>query len=389
MFDNINRYEVSGIYNSGFKTYVQDGIRYVRTGKDTARVIDKDKTGIKNLEIPKVIKIFEEEEGIDLNITEIGELVFNYYSGLETIKIPNSVKIIDRKAFSGCKDLKEVVIESDDVIIHSMAFASCPSLEKLTIKGLGTKKVLKHAFFDSPKIELLTEYEYEDVKMLNSETAIEITREEFLRGPKTDVEMRVSFKNGTPYTENNIKYKLYDNKTAVIVGVEDREQLVEVLEIPELVGNNFTVTTISTKAFEGCQNLKKIVIPKTVREIGEKAFLNCNGVIDIIVSGDIEVIKPRTFEQCMKLKTVSFDGVVGQISKDAFYYCTELTEVYLKSDGTISKGAFSACSKIKIELPGNKAAFKDESGIEIYGEEDDDESFSNGPSQDVYIRDKR
>ena len=44
----------------------------------------------------------------------------------------------------------------------------------------------------------------------------------------------------------------------------------EEIEIPE------NITVIEKAAFEGCENLKKVIIPATVTEIGEGAFAGCH-----------------------------------------------------------------------------------------------------------------
>ena len=64
---------------------------------------------------------------------ELRGLVFAK-SGIEHIKIPSTLKIIDAYTFFGCKKLKKVVCHDPSVNIMEFAFYKCKNLEKFIIK---------------------------------------------------------------------------------------------------------------------------------------------------------------------------------------------------------------------------------------------------------------
>lgn len=63
--------------------------------------------------------------------------------------------------------------------------------------------------------------------------------------------------------------------TAVVLASECADELV----IPETIvvaGKNYTVTGIGKCAFQRCSQLTTVTIPKTIKNIGAKAFANGN-----------------------------------------------------------------------------------------------------------------
>ena len=110
--------------------------------KDFEYDLNKEGTGVvikkylgKDVEviIPEAIKTFP--------VVSIGDYAFSS-SGLESITIPDSVKIIGIEAFSNCKNLKTVVLGKNVETIGYSAFYSCPNLSdesKAKIKATGYK----------------------------------------------------------------------------------------------------------------------------------------------------------------------------------------------------------------------------------------------------------
>lgn len=64
------------------------------------------------------------------NINYIGENSFTA-SNLETLTIPGSIDVIPPTAFSGCKELKKVVLEEGVEYINDSAFIHCSTLKEL------------------------------------------------------------------------------------------------------------------------------------------------------------------------------------------------------------------------------------------------------------------
>lgn len=71
------------------------------------------------------------------------------------------------------------------------------------------------------------------------------------------------------------------------------------------------VTKIAEKAFEGCDNLSKILIPETVIEIGHGAFNGCVKLQNINIPTSVKVIGEDAFDGCESLKRLYIPNSVN------------------------------------------------------------------------------
>ena len=80
-----------------------------------------DYYGIKYLSIPETVTY----KGAIFNVTKISNYAFSYCPNIETISIPNTLKIIGTGAFYLCKNLKSIKIPKTVKTIGSKAFYGC------------------------------------------------------------------------------------------------------------------------------------------------------------------------------------------------------------------------------------------------------------------------
>ena len=154
-------------------------------------------------------------------------------------------------------------------------------------------------------------------------------------------------------------------------------------EIKNLVIPN-TVKSIGDGAFYGCTSLTSVTIPNTVTSIGYGAFsecsnlnrvhisdikawcnidfkaassnplayakhlyLNANEIKDLVLPNSLTTIGSFVFYGCSGLKSVTIPNSVLSIGNEAFYYCTGLTKVAIGNSVIgIGDKAFSSCSSL-------------------------------------------
>ena len=108
-----------------------------------------------------------------------------------------------------------------------------------------------------------------------------------------------------------------------------------------------TVKRIGEKAFEKCGKLKSVVIPASVTEIGDSAFSWCDHMVSVELNEGLSEIGNKAFEKCKSLTAVSIPSSVTRVGEKAFYDCEALAEVTLDGQTKISSNSFSGCIAVR------------------------------------------
>jgi len=103
----------------------------------------------------------------------------------------------------------------------------------------------------------------------------------------------------------------------------DLSKYATIYSIPAMVFSNPAVATAgdsSTKPYAGCEYLTGIILPDSVKSIGDSAFANCANLTKIIIPEKVETIEKNAFTYCDKLTSVTFKGIIpaGSFSTNAF-----------------------------------------------------------------------
>lgn len=102
------------------------------------------------------------------------------------------------------------------------------------------------------------------------------------------------------------------------------------LVIPETVSygdNIYTVTSIGERAFESCIDLKRVVLPNSVKSIGKRAFSYCSGLTSVAMPKSLVTIEELAFWNCYELRSIDIPSLVTKIGIRAFEGCNGLTRV--------------------------------------------------------------
>lgn len=138
---------------------------------------------------------------------------------------------------------------------------------------------------------------------------------------------------------------------AVIDGVLFRKEGKELICYPAgREGESYAIPDRILKiggfAFYGAA-LKEIVIPTSVKSIGDYAFCYCRNLISISIPVGVTSIGDWTFASCQRLESVSIPSSVTSIGDSAFNYCGNLTGITIPASVTsIGDSAFSNCESL-------------------------------------------
>ena len=96
------------------------------------------------------------------------------------------------------------------------------------------------------------------------------------------------------------------------------------VEIPKYI-NGVPVTKISNDAFAGCDKLKSVIIPDSIKTVWHSAFANCSSLESIYFPNSIEKFGQSVLSQCSSLKEVHLPERLTKIPYSTFRFCTSLT----------------------------------------------------------------
>lgn len=110
---------------------------------------------------------------------------------------------------------------------------------------------------------------------------------------------------------------------------------------------------IGTSAFYGCTKLEEINFPDGLQVIGNYAFFKCKSLKSVEIPSTVESMGSNVFQECMGLQSASIPGSLKTVPSGIFQDCSNLTTVTLKSGiEVLDIGAFSGCSSLtNITLP--------------------------------------
>lgn len=126
------------------------------------------------------------------------------------------------------------------------------------------------------------------------------------------------------------------------------------------------VTTIGNCMFYTCDSLKSVIIPNTIKTIGDYSFGYCYNLEDIVIPYGVTDIGIWAFYACDNLENITIPNSIIYIGSNAFRFCTKLKSVSIPDSVTnIGDFAFSACYNLEniFVNQNNTNYLSDENGV--------------------------
>ena len=318
------------------------------------------------------------------SVTKLGGNCFQFCESLKTVKLSAGCRMISEYAFGGCRALTKVEIPEGTVRIGENAFGSCNQLQTVVLPE-SLERIDKEAFskgnwYEVPK-------DLKDITSINFPARLKyIGNQAFLNAGLTEdmvVPDWVEYLGREAFDGTYLQQKILDGGQSgehpgmVIVGTTlmNYKGTAEVVQVPE------GITAISNYAFQGLepgeaggswrtgmpgglpcdQKTKKVILPESVKYIGEEAFFGAKALQEINLD-HVKVIEDAAFRECAFLKKAELGSDITSCGNGAFMGCTALTAVNTGGLKAIPANMFRDDSKLaaavypsKIDSIGNGA----------------------------------
>lgn len=175
-----------------------------------------------------------------------------------------------------------------------------------------------------------------------------------------------------------VKYTIAPDGNLVVSGYNELHAGgVNIYPNVSVSGHTYKVASVTYDAFKDCRGMTSVILPPTIRYIGECAFYNCSGLKSLFIPKSVDTIGELAFSGCGGLESITveegnekFDSRnncnaiiskkgslikggentvipdnVLRISMDAFRGCTGLNSINIPNTVTsIEQSAFEGCS---------------------------------------------
>lgn len=129
----------------------------------------------------------------------------------------------------------------------------------------------------------------------------------------------------------------------------------------ELVGEIIISDSITCILSLISTNLTRVVIPNSVTECQDEAFMDCTSLTEVVLSENMTTLPNRLFVGCTSLEEFNIPSTITSIGPQVFSGCTKLSKVTIPNTITrISGKAFENCSSLSnITIPKSIAYIDD------------------------------
>ena len=231
----------------------------------------------------------ETEVIIPDGVTQICEDVFLNCNNIESITLPESIRLIESRAFKGCVNLSKV------------SFIGTPKLDQVS----------KDAFDECPKLVIDSSF-----IAIGSTLFKYIGNDEIVTVPNHFKRIASNaFDESIGYYIERSDYREYASRL--------KEVKIKKVILPE------SIVEIENRAFWKCTALELINIPSKIQTINEFTFYGCESLVSISLPFGIKSIKCAAFKGCKKLSSITIPEGLQELDISVFEGCENLRNIDL------------------------------------------------------------
>lgn len=328
-----------------------------------------------------------EEVTLSSSVTELLADTFYYCQSLEEIDIPSGVVSIGPSCFYGCLALESVTLPQTLKSVGSSAFTGCITLRN--VEGLDKTGITAVSDLMFSSCTALTKVKLpETVKTIGAGAFMYCSNLTNINIPEGVTDIGMMALNYTPwYRENTDRFfvvgdgvlikSTYNPNSADVPGTLDLSSL-EIKSIGNSCFANIAAANYSSSyGYQYYNNIKTVIIPEGVMNIGSGAFFGCVGMENVTLPSTLEVVGGSAFYGLLNDGTASGAKFnledctsLENIGAEAFYGCYGIEKVELsKSVKSVGRDAFTSTTAFYSFIDGSRDEGDGENKFLITGDD--------------------
>lgn len=229
------------------------------------------------------------------SVNSLGTYAFAFCTRLKSINLPVTQQTLPVSFLEGCTSLESIELPATLTTISTDAFYGCTKLANVNLHE-GITTINQRAFYNCKLTDITI-----------PSTVTSIGNGAFKGNPITSVTWLP--KNSTIGSDDSAPfYSTNSQITSFTFG--DSVQIV-----PSYLCKNMS-------------KLETVVLPSTVTNIGQCAFMYCTSLKSFEFPQGIKIVATSVLEGCTALQSVVIPSSVTSIYQDAFYGCSGLQEIH-------------------------------------------------------------
>ncbi len=223
-------------------------------------------TNLEKIEIEEGNSAYQNIGNVVYNKDENNKILYYHLKSEKNVVLEEGIKEIASYAFMNNKELESIELPESLEVIGNQVFDGCNKLKNIKI-GKNLSNINGMSFYNIP----------------------------------TDANIEISPANN---------YYIFENGMILI---KDKKTLVKVITNNEDVEIPYGIEEIGDYAFHYCINLKNVIIPNTVKKIGN-SFNHCDALEKIEIPSSVESISSNCFNYSLNLKEIVIHKKKGEIT---------------------------------------------------------------------------
>ncbi len=296
------------------------------------------------------------------SVIEVGEYAFNGCMGLEKVEFSEGIISIEKGAFYGCAKLSELILPESLRKIRNSAFSGCTGVKTLSIPenvdsiGTAFSEGLETLVFNAKNS--VSGYFPSTIRELEFGDAVECIPNNMC-SYMTDLE-RLKVGRNVKEMPSKCFSKCKSLETVEWNAVYMEDAATPFASSVTQITFGKDVERIPNRLCSGLENLTSIILPDSLKEIGEYAFIG-SGLESVYLPEKVGIVEGSAFRNCKSLKSIVMNQEVSLIGSYAFSGCTVLEQINIpESVDTIASYTYSNCSALtSVVIPNNVEVIDD------------------------------